>query len=372
MHAIQDSSFLPLLLFRELPVKYAKILLLLFLILLGCATTKKEVSDTAPFTTAEVNYIKLLFWGPSAGSLTARNDPATDIESNDIKKLLLNPHLISGWQDYESPVLRAMRPTVVESLRNHPKEILPVLISGWENGWKNYPWKSSDLPPVWLLKNNRNLLDLIICLDPKEAEKMLVKAFDPEPFQENSQARLDEREEILIVLYWKLHSNQWKPLLKPLAERGERNYTRLYIVWCAQENDKDGLELAEAQLKKEETEHSGERSPQYQSYVYQLRGDVEGLKALCRQYHYDEGANSGFRYPLWSLSFMKRDDVVTDFANGHYRPELKKLAKGILVCAEKWRETRSTNPCEVEMKGIQGFGTSDTMAHSRFGGGPRI
>jgi hypothetical protein len=359
--------------FKEQTMRYAKIALLL--LLLGCsADKKKEIQDTAPFTSAEADYIKMLFWGPRAGSMPARNDPTKDIESNDIKKLLLNPHLKSGWQDYESPVLRAMKPAVNESFRSHSKEVLPILISGWENGWKNYPWKSSDLPPFWLLKNNRNLLDLIICLDPEEAEKMLVKAFNPEPFQKNSQARLDEREEILIVLYWKLHSNRWKPLLKPLAERGERDYTRLYVVWCAQENDKDGLEQAETLLKKKSQDSSRDKLAEYQSYVYQLKGDVEGLKALCKQYHSNERDNSGLMYPLWSLSFMKRDDILSDYANGPYEPELKKVAKSILIRARKWREIRNTNPCEVEMKGLQGFGTSDTIALSRFGGGggPRI
>ena len=161
--------------------------------------------------------------------------------------------------------------------------------------------------------------------------------------------------------------------MKPLALSGEDYFLQLYVGWCAQENDKEGAEFAETLLKKEEKENNGTAPEQYQSYVCQLKGDVEGLKTLCKKYQNPEFGNSIMdaesstcQYPLWSLMFMKRDDVVTDCANGKFSPEIKNVAGRVLRLGSKWRSIRSADPCEVP------FVESpwQTLAWSSFRSGP--
>lgn len=309
-------------------MRFATLFSLIFLF--ACSGGGKTVSDKAqdagtfPFRKAEAEFIRWVF---------------------------LSPH--RGWQTYQVPGTAPVMVPALESFRNHPKEVLPVLISGWESGWHGYPWKTQDAPPVQLDPHNSDLLQAILCLEPREAEAMLVRAFLKEG------GKPEERIDAIETLYWRLHSSRWKELLEPLAAREESPYEFIFAAYCAQENDPSGLKTAERILKKEAPRNGGVESAEIQSFVYQLRGDLPALQAYFKRCQDLDYAH----YPLWALIYMHRDDVVQDLADHSARKEKRELAHRTLAKAKEWRAQRSLAPCDTSAPD----NLSDTMPARFYG-----
>jgi len=222
----------------------------------------------------------------------------------------------------------------ITSFRTHSSEVLPILVRGWEEGLA-FPLPEEKplrmpIPPM-----HEDILHLIICLDPAAAETMLVKKV-------RSHERMDafnmSRDMLISILYWRLHSKQSMGLFKELIAENP-DYRFLFVVYCAQENDRAGLADAKVLLRANKGQRYSLEAALREAAVYQLEGNTKALKEMyIRCPDCPEAL-----YPLWGLVFMGRKDVVSGLAGARY---VNDMAFPVLKATEKWEHDKSRPPCE--------------------------
>lgn len=228
------------------------------------------------------------------------------------------------------------------SFRQHPEEILPVLIKGWNEGWKSFPWKEATPSNMSIPPCDRDLLRLLVCIDPTKAELVLIQKLAE---VENQTVNDPFRVQILSDLIFRLNSDKWMKHFKALAEQKPDQWGYLFICCCAEDNKPNALPTAKNFLCDEKNKMNRLQS---QAYVFQMDNNVEALKGMVAE----SSDAAGALVPLWSLIFMGRRDVVEKM---QARPPFPDVLSAVLDAADKWETERAKPPCDKETSNLSLF-----------------
>lgn len=266
--------------------------------------------------------------------LSCSSKPASVFKDPEIAYLrsLFRPNGASPKATLGKPELEK---AALASFRQHPVEILPVLIQGWKEGWKSFPWKEATPSNMSIPPYDRDMLRLLVCIDPTKAELVLVQKLAE---LENQPGNDSFRMQILSDLIFILNSDKWKEHFKVLAEQKPDQWGYLFICCCAEDNKPDALPTAKNFLRDKKNVMNRLQS---QAYVFQMDNNVEALEEMVLR----SSDAAGALVPLWSLIFMGRGDIVEKMAASPTSPDLLSTA---LYAADKWKTEGAKPPCDKE------------------------